>query len=385
MPSSAPRERWFLGQVLLPFAFLRVLLVAVAWYGRQFAPSWTYFDPVSATRGWTWLPSLPLDVWGRYDTFWYLDVAAHGYRAAAPFGDGQANLAFFPLFPWLARAGHALLPGAWQGEAARYLVGLAIANGAALAGLAVLYLAVREELGDPAAAGRAVRYLLLWPAGFFLSAVYSESLFLLASAGALHASRRGRWGLAALAGLAAGLCRPTGALLSLPVAWIWARERTGPRLPPAGALAAAAPVAGIGLHAAWLWRVTGDPLALFHAQAAWGRTLAAPWTTLVAPRAFHPWLGPLEWTATALFLALPFLLLRWRRPAWALWSLACVAPVLLSGTLMSAPRLLLAAFPAFAVLGRLGAAPWVDRVVTVAFAVLQTAVFIAWSRFYWVG
>src|ERR687883_1986543 len=84
--AAQPRERdhaWFARAVLYPFALTRAALVVVAWFGTQFAPSWTYFDPVGATRGYGRVPLLALDVWGRYDTTWYLDVAANGYRPPA--------------------------------------------------------------------------------------------------------------------------------------------------------------------------------------------------------------------------------------------------------------------------------------------------------------
>jgi hypothetical protein len=122
--------------VLFPFLLTRALLLAVAWFGRQFAPSWTYFDPAGATRGWSRVPALALDVWGRYDTAWYLDIAARGYVPPADLAHSQSNLAFFPLYPWLVRGLHALFPAAWQGDEARYLAALALSNALALCALA---------------------------------------------------------------------------------------------------------------------------------------------------------------------------------------------------------------------------------------------------------
>ena len=66
--------------------------------------------------------------------------------------------------------------------------------------LVVLHRLTELELG-PEAARWAIWALALFPMSFFFSAVYTESLFLAASVGAIYAARRGSW---ALAGLAAG-------------------------------------------------------------------------------------------------------------------------------------------------------------------------------------
>ena len=168
----------------------------------------------------------------------------------------------------------------------------------------------------------------------------------------LSAATKGRPGLAGVLGLLLALTRPGGVLVALPLAWI-ALERGGRRLP---ALAAAAlPGLGLALHAGLLWRVTGDPLALFHAQGAWGRALTAPWRTILHPRDFHPWMGPVEAGALALVAVAGAWLLRRRETrALGIWALVSLVPVLLSGTLLSSVRFAAVVFPAFLALGMLG-------------------------------
>jgi hypothetical protein len=369
--------------VAWPFALTRAGLVLAAWLGAQLAPSWTYFDPAGAARGWSHHPSIALDAWGRYDTFWYLDIAAQGYRALPGFASEQSHLAFFPLYPWLVRAVHGLLPAAWQGDLARYLTALAVANACAVAGLAAVHALVREAWGDAALARRTVLYLLLFPGGFYLSCAYSESLFLLLAALALLLAQRGRWGGAALCALLLGLTRPSG-LLAAPAVALVALGRREERRPLAVAAALAAP-AGFTLHAAHLAHLTGDPLAVFHAQAAWGRALSTPWRTLLAPAAFHTVMGPLELALTLAFLALGLALLAERRWALGAFALLALAPVLFSGTLMSGVRFLAVAFPCFAVLGRMGRSEPADRAVVILFGFAQATLFVLWSRFYWVA
>ena len=67
---------------------------------------------------------------------------------------------------------------------------------------------------------------------FFFSAVYSESLFLALSVGAVYAARRERWAWAGVLGALAATSRSAGVLLLVPLAmiYLWGVER--PRLAP---------------------------------------------------------------------------------------------------------------------------------------------------------
>jgi len=330
-PGARDRS-WLARAVLYPFALTRAALLFVAWFAGQFGPSWTYFDPVGAARGWSRVPWLALDVWG-----------------------------------------------------ARHLTALAASNAPAVAGLAAVYLAVRDAWGDARLARRAVLYLLVFPAGFFLSCAYAESLYLALSAAAFLLAGRGRWWWSGLCALLLGLTRPSGVLVAPVLAGMYLARGSGrPRL-RWDTLALLAAPAGLAAHAARLAALTADPLALFHAQSAWGRALATPWATLLRPAAWHAKMGPLELAALLLFLALGARLLAERRIALGAFALLSLAPVLFSGTLMSATRFLAVIFPAFAALAQLGEREGIDRAVLVTFATGQALLFFAWSRFYWVA
>ena len=148
---------------------------------------------------------LLLGPWQRFDTMRYLALARDGYT--------DQNSVFPPLYPLLIRgAGGVLgLLGVPQ-AAANLLAALLIANLAALAAFVLLHHVTSQEL-DRKAANRALVYLAFFPAGFFLFAGYTESLFLCFALGAVWAMRRARPGLAGLLGLLAALTRLTGAVL----------------------------------------------------------------------------------------------------------------------------------------------------------------------------
>lgn len=217
------------------------------------------FDPAGLTSGFGRLGDLLVAPAARWDAVWFLDIAREGY------GGDPLRPAFFPLYPFLARAAGEPFGSALVG-------GLVVSFAAGFVALVLLHRLAVLEIG-PRAADAAVWLLACFPAAFFLSAVYSESLFLALSVGAVYAARTDRWWWAgALGGLAAAT-RSAGVVLLVALALLWwaSRERR-PRdllplaLVPAGLLAFCAGLALAGLGA-------GAPFA---AQAGWFREFAGP-------------------------------------------------------------------------------------------------------------
>ena len=148
----------------------------------------------------------------------YLSIADEGYRYK---GVDLPSVAFFPLLPLLMR-GARLITGD------TLLAGLLVANLALAAAAILLYRFVENEWGMDVAE-RSVWYLLIFPASFFGSAIYTESLFLLLSIAAFYFARRTRWWGAGLAGILAALTRLIGVILTpaLLVEW-WQQRRAAP-------------------------------------------------------------------------------------------------------------------------------------------------------------
>jgi hypothetical protein len=378
------RGGWFLRDVLGPFLFSRLALLLVAWFARQFPREARYPDPEAVARSWQNVPWRWLDVWGRWDTSWYLSIAEHGYTAAAN-AVGERDIAFFPAYPLLVRAVAHVIPG--EGVRALYLAGLLASNLLAVGALALLWLLARDLLRDETAAGRAVLYALAFPAGFILSCVYSESLFLFLGLAAFRFGLQRRWALAGLAGFFLALTRPVGVLFFLPLALMsWEAAAQEGRRAAAGAAFLLLVPAGLAAWALYGWHLTGDPFAVFHAQTAWLRSLSWPWTTLAHPRGFHGYLTRIDGAVLVLFAALGLAGLAAFQPrAVGLLLVLLVLPPLTSGTLMSGTRFMAVAFPAFVLLARLGEEPLVDRAYLFLAIALQAVFMAAWSQLYWLG
>jgi len=234
------------------------------------------FDPAGLTTPFGTTGDLLAAPLGRWDSVWFLAIADGGY------GDG-AREAFFPLYPLLVRIVAAPLRSG--------LIGGALLS-TALLGVALVLLHRLVALDHPRAVARnAVLVTALFPMSFFFSAVYSESLFLALSIGAVYAARRERWAWAGLLGMLAATTRSAGVLLLVPLAMIYLWDvarpswRTGRPLRADVLWLALVPL-GLALYCGLLALGGHDPLAPFNAQEVWFRSFAGPfagaWDGLVA-------------------------------------------------------------------------------------------------------
>lgn len=355
-------------RVLVPFILTRVLTAAVALAAVARFPS-------PATCPDVCHPSTNplLDAATRWDAGAYLSIARDGYGAEV-----TGNHAYLPLYPALMHALGVVLGGS---DDAYLAAGVLISNVALLVALVYVVRLVAIDR-DAATGSRAAVYLLVFPTSVFLSVVYPESLLLAVTVGAVYHARRGEWFLAGALGVLAALTRAfIGAAIAVPIG-IEAFQRSGTR----GALATAtwAPAAFI----AWLvvlWRMTGDPRALFTAEAFWGTRPALPL------QAFADLFDPSVYGFPYFVLAFTVLIgglvvLAWRvlRPSLAAYATVVFVMSIATGSLTSSPRYYLTIFPAFVVLAVV-ARPLVGRAYVAlgtAIGVIFTAMYALW---YWVA
>src|SRR4051812_24926117 len=217
------------------------------------------FDPRGLTEPFGRFGDVLVGPAARWDSMWFLTIALDGYRDAV-------HAAFFPLYPALSRAAGAVVSSALLG-------GLAVSLVAAVAGLAALYRLTEIELGE-APARAAVILIACFPMAFFFSAVYSESLFLALSVGAVLAARTDHWAWAGVLGALAAATRSAGVVLVVPLALLWWSQQEPRRLRDV-AWVALVPV-GLALFCAGLALGGLDGLAPFHAQDVWFRHWAGP-------------------------------------------------------------------------------------------------------------
>jgi hypothetical protein len=368
---EGPRSTWSeLGETLLLLAATRFALLVIGLVSRALlAPLRTEPYP------WNYSKSLWLAIWGVWDSGWYLDIARFGYSAAErtdPAIFNQANYAFFPLYPLTMRALSPLVGGPFN-------AGLIVSNVCLVASCFALRRLATLDHG-PAVAGRAVRYLILFPTAFILSGAFSESMFLALSLAAFLFVRRDRPLLAGAAGYLAALTRPVGVLLVVPLAFAYWKERRDRRqpLPLRAGWLALVPL-GLATFAAYNYVLTGHALAFARIQTSWGHTLGSPLTVLVRG------LGEADITtrfsAWMTLAAIALLVAGARRLglAYSVLSLLLLLVPLATG-LVSMPRYLLAVFPIPILLARLGERRSVDEILTVTLALVQGFLMVFWAN-----
>ncbi|HEY2151876.1 MAG TPA: mannosyltransferase family protein [Vicinamibacterales bacterium] len=323
----------------------------------------------------------------RWDAGWYLDIVTNGYRHTAGDETVQQNIVFFPAYPMLTRTVGRLMGGDMIGYVA---AGMTVSIAAFFGALAYLYRFVRERY-DQETSEYALWLIAAYPFAIFFGALYSESLFLLGTLGAFYHFTKGEYGRSALWGVVVGLTRLNGALMVLPLGWIALFSKPASRPNLQAVFAAAAPAAGLAIYALFIWRLTGDPLAFFKGQVAWGRTyqglgaLVAQQYNIIANAGISGYVGTpgydvLNAIGAVFAIATIWPVARRLGFAYGVFMLINIVPALSTGGLLSAGRFSSVLFPAFIWLAT--AIPTPQRSGWIAvFAMLQAfnaALFYTW-------
>lgn len=415
-PAAATRVRETLARLgedrITALRLALIVLVAsrlVLWVAAIFANAMAVQNPrvVAPHNGGTHF-GYPWDgllgIWNRWDAGWFQLIAEHGY-------DAHPNApAFFPLYPLTEWA---LAPVFGRTAYAGVFVSL-------VASFVAFYLLIRltrHELGQDAAR-RAVVYLAICPMALFLSAAYSESLFLALTLASFWAARRGHFAQAGIWGGLAALTRSAGLLILVPLAIMYVQQQGGLRraLHPRALWLALVP-AGTASFAGYLWWRLDDPLRFIDAQDLWSRELTTPFQGLgkaidsAIAGVRQLWAGPdgrvywpqanddpirvathsLELFAVLILLALGvWLAFRFLPAAYGWYGVAFLLLPVSSGSdvwpLHSLPRFGLVMFPVF-----MGLAAWTLRrpaahtAVLVSFPLFLGVFTTQWVFFHWVS
>jgi hypothetical protein len=341
---------------VLPIVLTTRLLVLIVGF---MAVKLIGFAPVVVHRQWEsiWPDDLVNLPW-RWDTGWFTGIAIDGYTWD-PNPTREQSIVFFPGFPLLMRLG-ATLVGQPESPVAVVWSGVVVSWIAFTLACVYLYRMVREEFNDAEAAIGAVLLLAAYPFAVFFSTAYSESLFLFTVIGTFYHFRRQQWWLAALFGLATGLSRLNGCMFSVVLAAIIVLREWSPGIPrpttwrfadlwsPASLrawLVAAMPGIGMLIYCAFIWHLTGDPLAWIKRQAAWQRDIH-----LFDPRLAAQFSQPRYWfDAAALVFVIATLWPLARRIGIAAATFVALTTLLpfLNGGLLSIGRFTSIVFPLF--------------------------------------
>jgi len=310
------------------FLLSRVMLTAVGLLVLSAHPA-TIHNPMQV------LPfeaSLP-DLYVRWDSFWYLAMAQHGYSVLSTWDHpGGTAYAFYPVYPGLV-----WLIGTLTGLSMA-MAGFVVSNVAFLAALFVILALAETWSHDKVVARFTVALLCFVPESFIFSAVYTESVFLLLLSGSMLLYERKQNLLAGVVAALAALARSNGILVVLYFGLKLLNERG-----IAGALRfwqqperhLPIVLAPLGLFAFWWFAIltTGDAFAQKSSMVhGWRWAVDLPWNNIIRHLTGTDVRSQsLMWGSLVTFAASCALL---RRDSWVLFAF-CLANFLLfwTGTL----------------------------------------------------
>lgn len=147
-------------------------------------------------------------VWEHSDSPSYLGIAERWYVTE---GDPRFHIVFFPFYPcaiWLFNLifNNSLISA------------MVVSAAASAVGAVFVYEAAALDMERDAAL-RAVKYMLVFPAAFFLTAPMSEALFIMLSAAAIYFTRKKQYLWACVFGALSGFTRSVGGLIIVFIAW----------------------------------------------------------------------------------------------------------------------------------------------------------------------
>jgi Dolichyl-phosphate-mannose-protein mannosyltransferase len=285
-----------------------------------------------------------------WDGKWYLEIIRGGYPSQVPpnitYEQLEARAAFFPLFPWLARAADVVLPGG-DTLAALFVNFVLGAISVVLVGL------LARKLYSVGVAARAMTLYAIFPGSVILSFAYSEALLIVLAAACLLLLLDERWLLAGLAAALATATRPNG--IALVAACIVASFIAIRRARQWWSLVAVllAPI-GFVFFQWYVGSTAGERWVWFRVQReAWaeGTSFGATAVTNTFGFLTHPLSSPTDaLTALTVLTLAGMVFCTWKvRLAWPLvaYCAVVVALMLIPETVTARPRFLFTAFPFF--------------------------------------
>lgn len=207
------------------------------------------------------LEYLPVYPWSSWLSFSTWDARHYSYLVDTGYHGDMASNAFYPLFPILVFLLRLIIPNT-------LLAGFIVSNLASLAAVALFFLLVKKLYSEEVAFHSGL-FMLLFPTGFYLSLMYSESLFLAFVFGFFYLWESEEYSVAALVAFLLSLARPLGVLVLVPVVvdlvWQWWKFHSLQKL-GRNVLLIVASTLGFGAYLLFMYFTTGAIWQGFEAQ-----------------------------------------------------------------------------------------------------------------------
>jgi len=282
-----------------------------------------------------------LDPFAQLDARAYLDIAKNGYNIEF---NGTSNYGWYPLYPLLI-----LIFSFLSFELAAFL----ISNIFSFISVLLLYILVRDEFGEKIGK-KSIFYLLFFPTSFFLTTMYTESLFLTLVLGMFILAKEEKWHYVGILGFLASLTRPQGILMFIPMVYMYIRKS---KLRPGAAWLLLIP-AGILAFMAYQYLITGDALIQFYTHGKYVRELSLPSTAFfvtirdifLEQRILDVAVNVFNLAITLFLISLAYMSYKHLKPEYTIYFILSLLMPLFSSSLASISRFGLMMFPVFMII-----------------------------------
>jgi len=365
--------------ILLMFFSTRIILSIIGVLSRKILS--VYGESQFACQP-DWIGHVWLDIWGVWDTGWYMKISQYGYPPVSldQVISQETNIAFFPLYPLLMR----LLSLVTGNE---YLAGLIISNFCLIISCVYLYRLVRLDYNEDTSI-KSIKYLLLFPVSFILSGVFTESLYLTLTLVCFYYARTSKWHIVGITGFFLSLTRSTGVLIILPLLYeglmplirenenLKNLKNSMHKILPLFYLSLI-PLGTISFMI-FNYHLTGDFMAFAHAQVMWQRHFGNPLETLL--NGYHGNTGT-AFEAVFAVITIFIVILFYRKIRFSYW-LFCMYSLFvpLCTGIQSMPRFILVIFPIYILFADITKNHISEDLVTLSFALLQGFLMVFWTN-----
>lgn len=308
-----------------------------------------FLAPLSNVSNWRYNTNSSLDGFAQFDTLAYLDIVENGYNSN--FANGNGNYGFYPLYPLLIKIFSFIF--------GFHLSAFLISNISSFLAVIMIYLLVRVEFNKKTAY-KTCFYLILFPTTYFLTMMYTESLFLLLSVSCFYFAKKNNWVLSGLLGFFASMTRIQGFLLMFPMIYMYlkTKEFNIKKIDKNIILMFLVPL-GIIVFFSYLYLVTGNFLIHFNNHEGYGRAITFPGLAIVrtitydftvSPSIMKYFYYPFNIFMTIMFLYLIYKsYYKLKKEYTIFFGLSFLMP-LMSSSLQAIARFEIVMFPAFMVL-----------------------------------
>ena len=384
LPQKGLSFRKIFNILIIPFFASRIGLQIIGFLSLIFPINSNY--PNYQGENWFFTPCRFLDIWVRWDSGWYYSIVTEGYTPNFDVQNTMSNIAFFPLYPLLIKLSSIFAIDFGEHKTLFTIFALMVSNISLLVALFLIY-RIGEILEFSEDTRKTILWLiLLYPYGFFFSAAYTESVFLMLLAAVFFFCLKSNWFYASIAGMLLTLTRPLGILVLIPLSIRYLiAEKWKVKIKDVLCFSLI-PIA-LGLFLYYAYTITGEFLAPFHNQMAWGKAFQMPWITIFKPKYLHPihYFLDITFLFLAIILIISYFLLKIPKFEWAIHSFFLLILPLFSGTLQSTGRYTSVLIPIYFSIGLVIEKEKRLKVpIFILFYFIQAVLFAGWARGYFV-